>query len=93
MDDLLRVVDAQAAGHEGGEQGVAKRATTTFSTSSSRGTPTSSTGGADLLSFGASGVTALAVITRDDEVLRPWVVAATPVVLGNSSPWKDLAWT
>lgn len=68
-------------------------ATTTFSTSSSRGTPTSSTGGADLLSFGASGVTALAVITRDAEVLRPWVVAATPVVLVNSSPWKDLAST
>jgi hypothetical protein len=45
---------------------------------------------ADLLRFGANHVTALAVVTWDDEALRPWVAAAAPAILGDPSPWTDL---
>ncbi|MEZ0491760.1 hypothetical protein AB2L28_05860 [Kineococcus sp. TBRC 1896] len=45
---------------------------------------------ADLLRFGSHHVTALAVLSWDDEAVRPWAAAAKPVVLGNPSSWTDL---
>lgn len=44
----------------------------------------------ELMRYGGRGIRALCIITWVEDVIRPWVTAVRPAILGDGSAWYDL---